>query len=53
MEIHLKTIKPKIKITSKGKVEKKGTQAVATLYNTPIHNKLHLHYLPIVFHQIL
>ena len=53
MEIHLKTIKRKIKIASTGKVEKQGTQAVATLHNIPIHNKLNLHYLPIVFHQVL
>ena len=53
MEIHLKTIKPKIKITSTGKVEKQGTQAVTTLHNIPINNKLNLHYLPIVVHQVL
>ena len=53
MEIHLKTIKRKIKIASTGKVEKQGTQAVATLHNIPINNKLNLHYLPIVFHQVL
>ena len=53
MEIHLKTIKRKIKIASTGKVEKQGTQAVATLHNIPINNKSNIHYLPIVFHQVL
>ena len=53
VEIHLKTIKRKIKIASTGKVEKQGTQAVATLHNIPINNKLNLHYLHIVFHQVL
>ena len=53
VEIHHKTIKRKIKITLTGKVEKQGTQAVATLHNIPINNKLNLHYLHIVFHQVL
>ena len=43
----------KIKLTPIGKVEKQRTQAIGTLYNIPINNKLDLRYLVLVLHQIL
>ena len=49
----IKETKGKIKLTATGKVEKQRTQTVATVYNIPINNKLNLHYLVLVLHQIL
>ena len=49
----IKTTKRKIKLTPTGKDEKQRIQAIATLYNIPINNKLNLHYLVLVLHQIL
>ena len=42
-------VKRKIKLTPTAKVEKQGTQAVATLYTKPINSKLNLRYLSVVF----
>ena len=41
----IKTIKLTIKLTPTGEVRKQGTQAVVTLHNILINNKVILHYL--------
>ena len=41
----IKTIKRTIKLTPTGKVRKQGSQAVVTLHNILINNKVILHYL--------
>ena len=46
----IKTIKLTIKLTPTGEVRKQGTQAVVTIHNILISNKVNLHYLLWILH---
>ena len=46
----IKTIKLTIKLTPTGEVRKQGTQAVVTIHNILISNKVNLHYLLWMLH---